>query len=241
MPPKLCHPFDSPGKKLSAMLAKYLFRDLLQEGVLRLYDDILAAARRPKDFVPDPGFQYDKHNDRRISTSDINTDLSGCEKVGIDLAVWFQANEPRQTVVLVGIEPLRSHEFQGEATIAAPFTLHLNTHGASGNALRRFITDLTTNNYSVYITDFWKIYAIHHEKVYHGKDDIHLPIFQKELEILSEAGWNPIRIIAFGHSTHQAIQTQLRNFRTCPEYMRHPAAWGKKLDYYTQFVQLSAI
>lgn len=240
MPPKLCHPFDIPGKELSAMLAKYLFRDRLQGGVPRLYDDILAAAERPKDFVPDPGFQYDKHNDRRVSISDINTDLSGCEKVGIDLPVWFQANEPRQTVILVGMEPLRSHEFRGESTIAAPFTLHLNTHGASGNAMRKFIANLTANNYSVYVTDFWKIYTIRQEKVYHGKDDIHLPIFQKELEILSEAGWNPKRIIALGRSTHQALLSQVKNIHTYPEYMMHPAAWGKKLDYYTQFAKLSA-
>lgn len=122
--------------------------------------------------------------------------------LGFDLPVWINWKAENKKIMIVAIDPLRSHEYCKEKiSLSTPFGFHMNNHPKENpipiNHYKDFIEELS-KNHSIYITDTYKVfyyttdepndkyrsYRISDFTNPKGGFDIHQEVFKRECDIV---------------------------------------------------------
>jgi uracil-DNA glycosylase len=135
-----------------------------------------------------PGYRY------------IENDIPKPEYVGIDVPSYFNhSNEgDKKVIMIVGIDPKRNdYNFRSKISVGTPFGFNTSQGGTYWN----FVQKLIENNFTVYLTDTFKLYFKNGNKQSYTipqftnpEIDIHQHIFAREIKII-----NPDLIVTLGH------------------------------------------
>ena len=138
--------------------------------------------------------------------------------LGHDLPYWIEVpkDEERGRIMLVSQDPLRNNKLPGCITLSSPFGMHsLDYRG--NRIMTQMVKMLLDNGYSVYLTDFNKLYAkVQNKPVdFSGMRKQFIGILMKEIDF-----WKPTKIIAVGKVSANALKGVTINTGIIP----HPNA-----------------
>jgi uracil-DNA glycosylase len=142
--------------------------------------------------------------------------------IGIDFPTWFNYSDSKPKLMLVGIDPLRKMDplpnkdvFRDIISIGTPYDIHrlkeLNL--SDGHNLYWNLISKLAENYSIYVTDTFKVFFLKNGNVAHRsynykpftnptaatwQDEIHQRIFEEEVNIIKPSaivtlGAHPVR------------------------------------------------
>lgn len=156
------------------------------------------------------------------------------EFIGVDFPSWFNFDNSKPKLMVVGIDPLRSGEdFREMISIGSPFGIQ-DTHydlirGKGKNSLYWELISKLAQTYSVYVTDTFKVYFKEqggNKRSYDCKrftnppastwqEEIHQKIFAEEVRIVK-----PDAIISLGtHPVRWFTSCKKENFETLKQMM----------------------
>lgn len=147
--------------------------------------------------------------------------LQSCQSyhdLGHDLPYWIEVPTPEEKgrIMLVSQDPLRNKQKQKHITLSSPFGMHsLDYRG--NRIMTQMVKMLLDNGYSVYLTDFNKLYAkVQNKPVdFSGMRKQFIGILMEEIDF-----WKPTKIIAVGKVSANALKGVTINTGTIP----HPNA-----------------
>jgi hypothetical protein len=235
-----CNPHNDILSQVASILSKHLFYEIEQKLIEERYQEMIDNFYTPfNTWPPKNSYAYASYGDMAIPSNKIHDDLSQAKNIGIDLPTWFNCKSNQQKVMIVGMEPLRQYDMPNYATVSSPFGLHHfnDKKNPSRNLVYKFIRQLITNNFSVYLTDISKIYSLKNGKKYYGSVTISENIFNKELET-----FKPNYILCLGKSAHLRLENFFKNSdENKPSeiiMLTHPAARKGNKRYYDYFASI---
>lgn len=180
-----------------------------------------------------------KNGDLEIPIANLKYEnLSKTTHIGLDLPTWFNYESNKSSVMILAMEPLRTEEKPGFATLASPFALHSKyiRHKLPYSTTFKFIKELVKNNFNVYITDIYKLYCKLNNRKHTGEEELNHIIFKKELDILK-----PDYIVVFGKTAKIRLEKFLNAYQGISAkviHLAHPAAFGGNKHFYEEFTRL---
>lgn len=142
--------------------------------------------------------------------------------LGHDLPYWIEVpkDEERGRIMLVSQDPLRNNKLPGCITLSSPFGMHSIDYRGN-RIMTQMVKMLLDNGYSVYLTDFNKLYAkVQNKPVdFSGMRKQFIGILMEEIDF-----WKPDKIIAVGKVSGNALQGVTINTGTYIGTIPHPNA-----------------
>ena len=141
--------------------------------------------------------------------------------LGHDLPYWIEVpkEKERGRIMLVSQDPLRNNRGPGVITLSSPFGMHsLDYRG--NRIMTQMVKMLLDNGYSVYLTDFNKLYGKNPNKPvdFSGMREDFIDILKSEI-----CFWNPTKIIAVGRVAEEALKA-IKGVTCITGAMPHPNA-----------------
>lgn len=130
--------------------------------------------------------------------------LAAClqySNLGHDLPYWIEVPNEKGRIMLVSQDPLRKKQCPGTITLSSPFGMHSIDYRGK-RVMTQMVDSLLNNGYSVYLTDFNKLYGTYQNKpvVFNCMRQLFADILNREI-----CFWEPTRIIAVGNVAKKAL------------------------------------
>ena len=124
--------------------------------------------------------------------------------LGHDLPYWIEVpkEKERGRIMLASQDPLRKNQNPGFITLSSPFGMHSMDYRGN-RIMTQMVKMLLDKGYSVYLTDFNKLYGKEQNKPvdFSGMREQFTDILRKEI-----CFWNPTKIIAVGRVAEEALK-----------------------------------
>ena len=149
--------------------------------------------------------------------------LQNCQSyhdLGHDLPYWIEVPKEKGRIMLVSQDPLRNNQDSGVITFSSPFGMHSMDYRGN-RIMTQMVKMLLDNRYSVYLTDFNKLYGKEQNKPvdFSGMRKQFIGILMKEIDF-----WKPDKIIAVGKVAGNALNAVTINTGTKTGTIPHPNA-----------------
>lgn len=128
------------------------------------------------------------------------------DNLGHDLPYWIEVPNEKGRIMLVSQDPLRTGQKAGYITLSSPFGMHSIDYRGN-RVMTQMIELLLKSGYSVYLTDYNKLYGTcQNKKVdFNGMKHQFANILNDEI-----CFWNPSQIIAVGKVAKQALDNSMQ-------------------------------
>ena len=132
--------------------------------------------------------------------------------------------------MLVSQDPLRNKQNPGVITLSSPFGMHSMDYRGN-RIMTQMVKMLLDNGYSVFLTDFNKLYGKNPNKPvdFSGMREYFIDILKSEI-----CFWEPTKIIAVGRVAEVALKSILGTI----DYIPHPNARISMNDRINQLLSI---
>lgn len=163
------------------LICEHIFVSELKDAIRNRYEDMRVNFNNPADAAA-WGIKGKEYSNKLYDYS-INMDiphekcryeqLADKGNIGVDLPTWIDFREGKKKLMIISQDPLRSDyaNYLGRIIVSSPFGLQNSDYRRKASC-KRYLTlfDLLTQNYSLYLTDFRKIYVGEDSKGYSEKE-----------------------------------------------------------------------
>lgn len=161
--------------------------------------------------------------------------LQSCQSyhdLGHDLPYWIEVPKLKEKgrIMLVSQDPLRNKQNPGVITLSSPFGMHSMDYRGN-RIMTQMVKMLLDNGYSVFLTDFNKLYGKNPNKPvdFSGMREYFIDILKSEI-----CFWEPTKIIAVGRVAEVALKSILGTI----DYIPHPNARISMNDRINQLLSI---